>query len=79
VPWERVFIHRDPQFDGEVTGAAGIYPHLVMQSVVRATAKAEFMMALTFAVARSTKIDQHNPVQVLLADKGDVNWADWDK
>lgn len=68
VPWERVFIHRDPDFDGVVTGAAQIYPHMVMQSVVRATAKSEFMMALTYAIARTTKIDIHNPVQLLLAE-----------
>jgi 4-hydroxyphenylacetate 3-monooxygenase len=68
VPWEKVFIHRDPVFDGEVTAAGKIYPHMVMQSVVRATSKAEFMMALTFALARTTKIDQHNPVQLLLAE-----------
>ncbi|MBT3552134.1 MAG: 4-hydroxyphenylacetate 3-monooxygenase, oxygenase component [Rhodospirillaceae bacterium] len=68
VPWEKVFIHRDPEFDGEVTAAGQIYPHMVMQSVVRAASKAEFMMALTFALARTTKIDQHNPVQLLLAE-----------
>jgi 4-hydroxyphenylacetate 3-monooxygenase oxygenase component len=68
VPWEKVFHYRDPDFDGEVTGRAQIYPHMIMQSVVRAQAKSEFMMALTFAIARSTKIDQHNPVQLLLAE-----------
>jgi 4-hydroxyphenylacetate 3-monooxygenase len=68
IPWERLFIHRDNEFDGEVTEKGQIFPHMVMQSVVRSTAKAEFMMALTFAIARMTKIDQHPAVQVVLAE-----------
>ena len=68
VPWERVFIHRDPDFDLKVNPASYIGHSMLMQSVVRAHSKSEFMMALAFAIARSTKIDQHNPVQVKLAE-----------
>ena len=68
VPWERVFIHRDPDFDLKVNPASYIAHAMLMQSVVRAHSKSEFMMALAFAIARSTKIDQHNPVQVKLAE-----------
>ena len=68
VPWERVFIHRDPDFDLKVNPASYVGHSMLMQSVVRAHSKSEFMMALAFAIARSTKIDQHNPVQVKLAE-----------
>ncbi|MBL6864456.1 MAG: 4-hydroxyphenylacetate 3-monooxygenase, oxygenase component [Rhodospirillales bacterium] len=68
VPWERVFIHRDPDFDLKVNPNSYIAHSMLMQSVVRAQAKSEFMMALAFSIARSTKIDQHIPVQVKLAE-----------
>ena len=68
VPWERVFIHRDPDFDLKVNPASYVGHSMLMQSVVRAHSKSEFMMALAFAIARSTKIDQHNPVRVKLAE-----------
>lgn len=68
VPWERVFIHRDPDFDLKVNPNCYIAHSMLMQSVVRAQAKSEFMMALAFSIARSTKIDQHIPVQVKLAE-----------
>ena len=68
VPWERVFIYRDPDFDLKVNPNSYIAHSMLMQSVVRAQAKSEFMMALAFSIARSTKIDQHIPVQVKLAE-----------
>lgn len=68
VPWERVFLYRDKEAEAIVHRATGMGPHALHQSVVRATAKAEFMMALTLAVARSTKVDEHNHVQVMLAE-----------
>ena len=68
VPWERVFLYRDQQAEAVIHGQTGMAPHALHQSVVRATSKSEFMMALTLAVARSTKVDEHNPVQVMLAE-----------
>ena len=68
VPWERVFIHRDPEFDANVYRDTDTLPALLLQSVVRAAAKAEFMTAVTLAIACSTRIDQHVPVQVMLAE-----------
>lgn len=68
VPWERVFIYRDPDYDMQVNQDTVILPNMLMQSVVRAEAKSKFMMALTIAIAHSTKIDQHVPVQVQLAE-----------
>ena len=63
-----MFIHRDPDFDLKVNPSSYIAHSMLMQSVVRAQAKSEFMMALAFSIARSTKIDQHIPVQVKLAE-----------
>jgi 4-hydroxyphenylacetate 3-monooxygenase len=68
VPWERVFVFRDPEFDLKVNPGSYIGQAMLMQSVVRAHAKSEFMMALAFSIARATKIDVHNPVQVQLAE-----------
>jgi 4-hydroxyphenylacetate 3-monooxygenase len=68
VPWGRVFIHRDPDFDLKVNPQSYVGHSMLMQSVVRAHSKSEFMMALAFAIARATNIDQHLPVQVKLAE-----------
>ncbi len=68
VPSERPFIFHDPAFDQLVNPQSHTLPNTLMQSVVRATSKSEFMMALTLAVARASKIDAHNPVQVQLAE-----------
>ena len=68
VPWERVFLYRDPDYDIMVNEECFIAPSMLMQSVVRSEAKTKFMMALTLAIARSSKIDQHVPVQVQLAE-----------
>ncbi len=68
VPWERVFLFRDREAETVIRGKTGAGPHALHQSVVRAGSKAEFMMALSLAIARSTKIDEHNHVQVMLAE-----------
>jgi 4-hydroxyphenylacetate 3-monooxygenase len=68
VPWERVFLFRDKEAEAVIRGQTGAGPHALHQSVVRAASKAEFMMALALAIAQSTKIDEHNPVQVMLAE-----------
>lgn len=68
VPWERVFLFRDREAEMVIHGQTGTAPHALHQSVVRATAKSEFMMALALAIAKSTNIDEHNQVQVQLAE-----------
>ena len=68
VPWERVFLFRDKEAESVIRGQTGAGPHALHQSVVRAASKAEFMMALALAIAHSTKIDEHNHVQVMLAE-----------
>jgi 4-hydroxyphenylacetate 3-monooxygenase len=46
----------------------GIMPQIMHQFSTKNLAKAEFMMGLAFAVAKSTNIDQHLHVQGMLAE-----------
>src|SRR5215467_2126433 len=67
VPWERVFIHRDPELCNGLYNRTGIMLQ-IMQFSTKNLAKAEFMMGLAFAIAKSTNIDQHLHVQGMLAE-----------
>src|SRR5437762_8271403 len=68
VPWERVFIHRDPELCNGLYNLTGIMPQIMHQFSTKNLAKAEFMMGLAFAIAKSTNIDQHLHVQGMLAE-----------
>ena len=68
VPWERVFIHRDPGDVQRPVPAHPAMPQVMHQTSTKNLAKAEFMMALGFAIARSTNIDAHLHVQGMLAE-----------
>lgn len=68
VPWERVFIHRDPELCNGLFNRTGAMPQVMHQTSTKNLAKAEYMMALGFAIARSTNIDTHLHVQGLLAE-----------
>jgi 4-hydroxyphenylacetate 3-monooxygenase len=68
VPWERVFIHRDPNLCNGLFQRTGAMPQVMHQTSTKNLAKAEFMMALGFAIARSTNIDAHLHVQGMLAE-----------
>ncbi|HYZ39702.1 MAG TPA: 4-hydroxyphenylacetate 3-monooxygenase, oxygenase component [Stellaceae bacterium] len=68
VPWERVFIHRDPELCNGLYNRTGIMPQIMHQFSTKNWAKAEFMMGLGFAIAKSTNIDQHLHVQGMLAE-----------
>ncbi|HEY7246458.1 MAG TPA: 4-hydroxyphenylacetate 3-monooxygenase, oxygenase component [Xanthobacteraceae bacterium] len=68
VPWERVFIHRDPDMCNGLYIRTGAMPQIMHQFSTKNLAKAEFMMALGFAIARATKVDAHLHVQGLLAE-----------
>ncbi len=68
VPWERVFIHRDVEIYNTIyrrTGAAAAMQH---QYCTKDLAKAEFMMALAFAMVRATKIDEYQHIQNMLVE-----------
>src|SRR5262252_7818282 len=51
VPWERVFIHRDPELCNGLYNRTGIMPQIMHQFSTKNFAKAEFMMGLAFAIA----------------------------
>src|SRR5262245_15944705 len=68
VPWERVFIHRDAEMCNGLYNRTGAMPQIMHQFSTKNLAKAEFMMALSFAIAKSTNIDQHLHVQGMLAE-----------
>jgi 4-hydroxyphenylacetate 3-monooxygenase len=68
VPWERVFIYRDVAMCNGLYDRTGAMPHVMHQFSTKNLAKAEFMMGLGFAIAKSTNIDQHLHVQGMLAE-----------
>ena len=68
VPWERVFIYRDAELCNGLYNRTGIMPQIMHQFSTKNLAKAEFMMGLAFAIAKSTNIDQHLHVQGMLAE-----------
>ncbi|MBV9201103.1 MAG: hypothetical protein JOY83_15525 [Alphaproteobacteria bacterium] len=68
VPWERVFIHRDPELCNGLYNRTGIMPQIMHQFATKYLAKAEFMMGLGFAIAKSTNIDQHLHVLGMLSE-----------
>jgi 4-hydroxyphenylacetate 3-monooxygenase len=68
VPWERVFIHRDPEMCNGLYARTQAMPQVMHQTSTKNLAKTEFMMALGFALARSTNIDSHLHVQGMLAE-----------
>jgi 4-hydroxyphenylacetate 3-monooxygenase len=68
VPWERVFIHRDPEMCNGLYNRTGAMPQVMHQFSTKNLAKAEFMMGLGFAIAQSTRIDTHLHVQGMLAE-----------
>jgi 4-hydroxyphenylacetate 3-monooxygenase len=68
IPWERVFIYRDADMCNGLYNRTGAMPQIMHQFSTKNLAKAEFMMAVTFAMARSTKVDAHLHVQGMLAE-----------
>jgi 4-hydroxyphenylacetate 3-monooxygenase len=68
VPWERVFIHRDPAMCNGLFQRTQAMPQVMHQTATKNLAKAEFMLALGFAIARATNIDAHLHVQGMLAE-----------
>ena len=68
VPWERVFIHRDPAMCNGVYETTQANVQIMTQSTIRSLAKAEFMMGLAFAMVKSTNVDQFINVQSMLAE-----------
>src|SRR2546423_3198481 len=68
VPWERAFIHPDPEICNGLFQRTGAMPQVMHQTSTKNLSKAEFMLALGCAIARSTNIDAHLHVQGMLAE-----------
>ncbi|HUB96115.1 MAG TPA: 4-hydroxyphenylacetate 3-hydroxylase N-terminal domain-containing protein [Stellaceae bacterium] len=63
VPWERVFLYRDVKLHNAIYTATHARSALSHQFVTKDLAKAEFMMALAFSLARATKVDEFLHIQ----------------
>ncbi len=68
VPWERVFVYRDVEIFNTLYRRTGALAPMAHQFVTKDLAKAEFMMALAFALVRTTKVDEFQHIQGGLAD-----------
>ncbi len=68
VPWENTFIFRDIEMCNGLFNRTGAMWQTAHQFSTKNLAKAEFMMGLGFAIAKSTKIDTHLHVQNMLAE-----------
>ena len=68
VPWERVFIHRDIEACNALYSHTSAGIHMAHQFSTKNLAKAEFMMALAFALVRTANIDTHQHIQGLLVE-----------
>ena len=68
VPWERVFIYRDVDICNTLHRRTDAFGPSAQQYVIKDLAKAEFMMALAFALAHTTKVDEFQHIQGSLAE-----------
>ena len=68
VPWERVFIYRDVDVYNHIYPRTLATTQTAHQYCTKDWAKAEFMMGLGFALARSTNVDSFLHIQGLLTE-----------
>lgn len=68
VPWERVFLYRDPKACNAMYPRTSAGQHSATQSAVRALAKAEFMLGLAITMGKSAKTDEYLHVQGMIAE-----------
>ncbi len=68
VPWDRVFVYRDVPTYNALYRRSGASAQMAHQFVTKDLAKAEFMMALAFALVRTTKVDEFLHIQGALAE-----------
>lgn len=68
VPWERVFLYRDPKACNAMYPRTSAGQHSGTQSAVRALAKAEFMLGLAITMGKSAKTDEYLHVQGMIAE-----------
>jgi 4-hydroxyphenylacetate 3-monooxygenase len=68
VPWERVFMYRDPSLCNRAFAETNAVVHMMHQVVCGKLAKAEFMVGLLCAMARATGKDKDMQVKGQIAD-----------
>ena len=68
VPWERVFMYRDPQLCNRAFAETNAVIHMMHQVVCGKLAKAEFIVGLLCAMARATGKDKDLEVKAQIAE-----------
>jgi len=68
VPWERVFMYRDPALCNRAFAETNAVVHMMHQVVCGKLAKAEFIVGLLCAIARATGKDQDMTVKGQIAE-----------
>jgi len=68
VPWERVFLYRDPLLCNRAFAETSAVVHMMHQVVCGKLAKAEFLVGLLCAMARATGKDRDMSVKGMIAE-----------
>ncbi|MEJ7654829.1 MAG: 4-hydroxyphenylacetate 3-hydroxylase C-terminal domain-containing protein [Chloroflexia bacterium] len=68
VPWERVFIRRNPQLCNEVFAHTNAVVHMAYQVVVKNVVKSEFLVGVASLMAETVSISQFPHVQEKIAE-----------
>lgn len=68
VPWERVFMFRDPGLCNQAFNATNAVPHMAHQVACGKLAKAEFVTGLLCAIARATGRDRDIALKGMIAE-----------
>ena len=68
VPWERVFLYRDPKRCNEAYAKTGALANMAHQVVVKNLAKTEFLMGLASMIVNTIAIEVFQHVQEKLAE-----------
>jgi 4-hydroxyphenylacetate 3-monooxygenase len=68
VPWERVFLHRNPDLCNRLYPDTFCGTHTMHQAAIKSLAKTEFMLGLALSLARSINVQGYAHVQGMLAE-----------
>ena len=68
VPWENVFMYRDVDIFNNIYLRVHAMGHMAHQFATKDLCKAEFMMGLAFTLVKTTKIDEFQHIQGMLAE-----------
>src|SRR5262249_46384943 len=68
VPWERVFLYRDPKRCNEAYAKTGALANMAHQVVVKNLAKTEYLMGLASMIVNAIAIESFQHVQEKLAE-----------